>query len=89
MANVFILSCVCKEQASKARLEARPWTSVLLLTEPLILSKHNLGYLQLELLLCGTSICSGSASISLQAKREFLGLIRRKAILGKKISGAC
>lgn len=27
---------------------------------------------------------SGSASISLQAKREFLGLIRRKAIWGKK-----
>lgn len=56
MANVFILSCVCKEQASKARLEAGLWTSVLLLTEPLILSKHNLGYLQLESLLCGTSI---------------------------------
>lgn len=62
---MFLLSYVCKEQASKARLEAGPWTSVLLLIETLILSKHNLGYLQLELLLYGMSICSGSANISL------------------------
>ena len=49
--HVFILSCVCKGRASKARLESGPWTSVLLLTEPLMLSKHNLGSLQLKLLL--------------------------------------
>lgn len=63
--------------------QAGHWTNVLLLTEPLMLSKHNLEYLQLNSLLCGMSIWSGSASISLQAKGEFLGLIRRKAIQGK------
>ena len=84
--HVFILSCVCKGRASKARLESGPWTSVLLLTEPLMLSKHNLGYLQLKLLLCGKSILGGSARISLWAQGEFLGFGKKR--FGEKIAGA-
>lgn len=83
--HVFHLCCVCKERASRTRLEAKPWTSILLLTEPLMLSKHNLGYLQLKLLLCGMSILGGSASLSLWAQGEFLGLIRRKVIWEEKL----
>lgn len=83
----FCPACARGVPARPGRRQAGHWTNALLLAEPLTPSKHNLGYLQSKSLLCGMSIWRGSASISLQAKGEFLGLVGRKAIQGK-IAGA-
>lgn len=52
--------------------------------QALMLSKHNLGYLQSKLLLCGTEHLECLCQHLPAAKGGALGLIRRKAIWGKK-----
>lgn len=79
----FTLSFVCKERARKTRMGAGPWSTVLQLTRLECCLNTIWGIYSGCSYCVARSIWSGSASISLQAKGELLGLIKGKATLGK------